>query len=169
MAEEDALLGIVSDTHGLLRSELFALFEGVDRILHAGDVGEPRILTELETMAPVEAVWGNVDGGAVRRRTAGAREGETAGLAYALVHGHQVEAYELLPERFPEARMVVHGHSHVPEARRVGGVLLLNPGSAGPRRFGDPVTAALVRVRGGTPLVEHHDLLTGGRWTPEEA
>lgn len=165
---EDARLGIVSDTHGLLRSELFSLFDGVDRILHAGDVGEPRILVELEAVAPVEAVWGNVDGGQVRRRTAEVREGEVAGLAYVVVHGHQVSSYRDLPGRFPDARMVVHGHSHEPTARWIDDVLVLNPGSAGPRRFEDPVTAALVRVRGGEPEVEHHDLLTGGAWSPAE-
>jgi len=161
-----AVIGVVSDTHGLLRSELFGFFEGVDVVLHAGDVGDPAILDSLDALAPVAAVWGNVDGWEVRRRAAEVRRGEHGGLAWAVIHGHQVSDYDELPARFPEAGMVVHGHSHAPVARRVGGTLVLNPGSAGPRRVGDPVTAARVTVRDGRPEVVHRDLLTGAPWTP---
>lgn len=166
MEGEVARIGVVSDTHGLLRSELFGLFEDVGLVLHAGDVGDPAILTSLEAIAPVEAVWGNVDGREVRDRTAEVRRGEVAGLAWAVVHGHQVPDYDGLPARFPDADLIVHGHSHRPTARRVDGALVLNPGSAGPRRFDDPVTAARVTVREGRPEVEHRDLLTGKPWTP---
>lgn len=167
MSREGTLIGVVSDTHGLLRSELFGLFEDVELVLHAGDVGDPAILDELEVIAPVAAVWGNVDGWEVRRRADEVREGETGGLRWAVIHGHQVEAYHRLPDRFPRAGLIVHGHSHTPVARRVGEALILNPGSAGPPRFDDPVTAARVLVRQGRPEVEHRDLLTGGRWTAE--
>lgn len=164
--QETAAIGVLSDTHGLLRSELFGLFEGVDLVLHAGDVGDPAILASLEAVAPVEAVWGNVDGWDVRERTEELRRGEIAGLAWALVHGHRVPDYDRLPSLFPDAGLIVHGHSHVPGVRRAGGALILNPGSAGPQRFDDPVTAARVEVRDGAPEVEHRDLLTGKTWRP---
>lgn len=166
MEDGIARIGVVSDTHGLLRSELFSFFEGVGLLLHAGDVGDPAILGSLGAIAPVEAVWGNVDGWEVRDRAAEVRRGEIGGLPWAVIHGHQVGSYDGLPARFPEAGMIVHGHSHVPEARRLQGVLVLNPGSAGPKRPGDPVTAARVAVRNGVPEVEHRDLLTGKEWTP---
>lgn len=167
MEDAVAAIGVVSDTHGLLRSELFGFFEGVDLVLHAGDVGDPAILDSLEAVAPVEAVWGNVDGWDVRERTDEVRRGEIAGLSWAVIHGHRVADYDDLPSRFPAADLIVHGHSHVPAARRLGGALVLNPGSAGPRRFDDPVTAARVEVRDGTPEVTFRDLLTGNPWTPE--
>lgn len=165
----DGRIGVVSDTHGLLRSDLFGAFRDVDRILHAGDVGEPAFLDDLSVVAPVTAVWGNVDGSEVRRRTDESAEGTTAGLRWAVIHGHQVGDYAELPSRFPGAALVVHGHSHVPAARRVDGALLLNPGSAGPRRMGKPVTAALVEVQDGRPEVRHLDLLTGGRYDLDQS
>ena len=166
LEDEVAEIGVVSDTHGLLRSELFGLFEGVDLVLHGGDVGDPAILASLEAVAPVEAVWGNVDGWEVRDRTSEVRRGEIAGLGWAVIHGHQVPDYDRLPHRFPDAGLIVHGHSHVPAARRVNGALMLNPGSAGPRRFDDPVTAARVVVREGRPEAAFRDLLTGKPFEP---
>lgn len=146
-------LGVVSDTHGLLRPALLEAFQDVDHILHAGDVGDPAILADLEVLAPVTAVWGNVDGGAVRAVTEESVEGRVGGLPFALIHGHQVaDAYERLADRFPAARLIVHGHSHLPGVRRVGAARLLNPGSAGPRRFGKPVSAAVVEI--GPPSAE---------------
>lgn len=140
-------IGVVSDTHGLLRPAVLDAFRGVRRILHAGDVGDPTILTDLEALAPVTAVWGNVDGPEVRAATRESVRGEMAGLPFALIHGHQVaDDYERLVDRFPAARLIVHGHSHLPRVRRIGPARLLNPGSAGPRRFGKPVSAALVAV-----------------------
>lgn len=159
--EREVRVGVISDTHGLLRSGVFGAFEGVDRVLHAGDVGEPRILTELEVLGPVDAVWGNVDGPEVRRGVPEAVEGRAGGLRFAVVHGHQVRDYDELPGRFPDAGLVVHGHSHVPAARRVGGALLLNPGSAGPRRMDRPVTVAVLTVRDGEPSVRFLDLESG--------
>ncbi len=166
LVDEVAEIGIVSDTHGLLRSELFGLFEGVDLVLHGGDVGDPAILASLETIAPVEAVWGNVDGWEVRDRTAEERRGEIAGLGWAVIHGHQVPDYDGLPGRFPGAGLIVHGHSHVPTSRRLDGALVLNPGSAGPRRFDDPVTAARATVREGRAEAAFRDLLTGEPFEP---
>lgn len=156
-------IGVIGDTHGLLRREVFEAFEGIALILHAGDVGSPGILTELETIAPVTAVWGNVDGWEIRELTTETASGETAGLRWAVAHGHRVQpAYERLVERFPGAGLVVHGHTHEPSLTRVGSVLLLNPGAAGPKRFGKPVTVAVVEVGAdGTPSVRHLDLETG--------
>lgn len=156
-------IGVISDTHGLLRPEVFEVFEGVSLILHAGDVGSPGILTDLEAIAPVAAVWGNVDGWEIRGHSPESASGEIARLRWAMAHGHQVEpAYERLVERFPGAGLVVHGHTHEPSLVRVGSALLLNPGAAGPRRFDKPVTVAVVEVVGdGAPSVRHVDLETG--------
>lgn len=164
--EREVRVGVISDTHGLLRSGVFGAFEGVDRVLHAGDVGEPRILTELQVLGPVDAVWGNVDGPEVRAVTREVVEGEAGGTSFALVHGHQVRDYAELPDRFPDADLVVHGHSHVPALRTVGGTLLLNPGSAGPRRMDKPVTVAVATVRDGDVSVRHLDLESGGTFEP---
>lgn len=161
----------MSDTHGLLRPAVFDLFQGVERILHAGDVGSPSILDDLTAVAPVTAVWGNVDGPRVRMRTSGAASGEWAGIRWAMAHGHAVEpVYERLVERFAEARLVVHGHTHAPSIRRVGPALLLNPGAAGPRRFDLPASVALVEAApDGVPRVTHLDLETGRPFRPPEA
>lgn len=159
MSGDDAVrIGVISDTHGLLRSSVYGAFRRVDRILHAGDVGEPRILTELEVLAPVDAVWGNVDGPEVRAVTEESVEGQVAGVRFAVVHGHRVRDYAELPGRFPGAELVVHGHSHAPAAREVAGALLLNPGSAGPRRTGRPVTVAVVTIEDGDVTVRHRHL-----------
>lgn len=158
------VLGVLSDTHGLLRPELFEVFEGVDRILHAGDVGGPSILDDLEALAPVHAVWGNVDGSKVRERAREAITVEVAGLSVGMAHGHRLApAYDRLLAQFPEADLIVHGHSHEPSLRRLGDVLLLDPGSAGHRRFRNPVTAALVRLGRDGPRVEFVELETGRR------
>lgn len=157
-----AVIGVISDTHGLLRPEVFEAFAGVDLILHAGDVGDPRILTDLAAIASVRAVWGNVDGTAVRDSTVEAGSGEAGGLRWGMAHGHQVmPRYERLLDLFPGAGLVVHGHTHEPALSRIGDVLLLNPGSAGPRRAGKPVTVALVVAAEGAPRVRHVDLETG--------
>lgn len=142
-------IGLISDTHGLLRNEIYAAFEDVDEILHAGDVGDPAILTELEVIAPVRAVYGNVDGWEVREETAESLELERHGHRIAVIHGHQWGSPkpEQLRERYPDFGVIVYGHTHQPRVERQDGVLVVNPGSAGPRRFRDPVTAALLTVR----------------------
>lgn len=165
MSEVVRTVGVVSDTHGRLRPELFELFADVDLVLHAGDVGDPAILDDLEAVAPVRAVWGNVDGWEVRSATEEQVEVEVAGVRIAVIHGHQDQDYGALPARFPGAAVVVHGHSHVPKEEWRDGVLILNPGSAGPRRFGKPVTAALLRVGDGRIRVRFEDLAEGGEWS----
>lgn len=167
-SEPGTRVGVLSDTHGLLRPELLEWYRGVDLILHAGDVGDPQILTDLATLAPLRAVWGNVDGWDVRRETEESVEVEVDRVRIAVEHGHRADGFDALPERHPEARVVVHGHSHEPKVeRRSDGRVVLNPGSAGPKRFRDPVTAALLRVDPDGDLdVEIRDLERGGTWSP---
>lgn len=144
-------VGIISDTHGLLRPEVFPVFEGVEHILHAGDVGPAELLVELEAIAPVTAVWGNTDGWGVRARVPEVARVELGGVAVVVFHGMQVGSPT--PARaaaaYPDAGLVVFGHSHRPVIERVGGVLAVNPGSAGRRRFRDPVTVALAELSPG--------------------
>jgi putative phosphoesterase len=144
-------VGIISDTHGLLRPEVFTVFAGVEHILHAGDIGPADLLVELEAIAPVTAVWGNTDGWEVHGRVPEVARVELAGVRVTVVHGMQVGSPT--PERvaaaYPDADLVVFGHSHRPVIEQVGGVLAVNPGSAGPRRFQGPVTVALAELSPG--------------------
>lgn len=161
-----ATVALVSDTHGRLRPAALDLCRGADLVLHAGDVGDPRVLTDLATAAPVRAVWGNMDGREVRRETTEDLEVTVAGVRIAVAHGHRVRDYDDLLDRYPEARVVVHGHSHEPkEDRRPGGRMVVNPGSAGPRRPGKPVTAARLEIGPDGELeLEIRDLERGGPW-----
>lgn len=142
-------IGLISDTHGLLRNEVYAAFEDVEEILHAGDVGDPAILTELEVIAPVHSVYGNTDGWEVRERAREEVQLDRAGHRIAMIHGHQWGSPqpEHLVERYPDASVVVYGHTHQARVDRRNGILLVNPGSAGPRRFRDPVSAAVLELR----------------------
>jgi putative phosphoesterase len=145
---ETLRFGLISDTHGLLRNEIYEAFEGVDEILHAGDVGDDYILTLLDAIAPAHAVYGNVDGFDVRERVNETVELERLGHRIALIHGHQWGSprVEDLVERYPDYSVIVYGHTHQPLIEEVGGSLLVNPGSAGQKRFNDPVTAALLTL-----------------------
>ncbi len=154
-------IGIISDTHGLVRNGVYAAFEGVDEIVHAGDVGDPSVLTELEVLAPVHAVYGNVDGWELRGRLPESLELERLGHKVAVVHGHQWGAPRPgeLVGRFPGCSVLVFGHTHQPLIERVGDALVVNPGSAGPRRFRRPVSAALLELRRGRrPMARLVDL-----------
>lgn len=151
-------IGLISDTHGLLRPEVFRVFEGVDRILHAGDVGREDILTELGAIAPVDAVFGNTDGWDLRATLAADRTIEMEGHRVVLVHGDVLGSPTpaALRHAFPRADVVVYGHTHrqlidVEE----GGALVVNPGAAGPARFRlKPSVALLELVRGAAPQAE---------------
>lgn len=149
------LVGVISDTHGLLRPQVFEVFRDVEHILHAGDVGDPEILDDLAALAPVTAVWGNMDGPDVRAVTEETRAVLLHDTAIRLIHGHQLLDHAGLGRHFPDARVIVHGHTHVPERREVEGVLVLNPGAAGPRRPGKPVTVALLTLASGGPQARH--------------
>ena len=139
------VIGVVSDTHGLLRPEALRRLRGVDRIIHAGDVGTPEVLDTLEAIAPVTAVRGNNDRGAWARALP-----ETATLmveAARLYVLHDVKTLAVDPGRAALAA-VIAGHSHMPSAIDRDGVLFLNPGSIGPSRFTLPIAMALLTVRG---------------------
>jgi uncharacterized protein len=139
-AADRLLLGIVSDTHGLLRDELLAALRGVDLILHAGDIGSQAALEGLREVAPVLAVRGNVDGNwaAALPETAVAEIGSC--LIYLL---HDLQHLDLDPAA-AGFQAVISGHTHQPAIFRRQGVLYLNPGSAGPRRFNLPISTALL-------------------------
>jgi uncharacterized protein len=141
-------LGIISDTHDLLRPQVFELFDRVDHILHAGDVGDPEILVELRALAPVTAVWGNTDGWRLRRDLPEIARVEVAGLRCLVIHGQQLGSPtpQALAERHPDTDLIAFGHTHRPVIRRVGEVLTINPGSAGPVRFGAPPTVAIASI-----------------------
>lgn len=128
-------IGIISDTHGLLRSEVFDVFAQVDHIIHAGDIGSLDILLELETLAPVTAVFGNTDGFEVREKVGQVAEVDLEGLLVSVTHGDQfgVPDSDALAKRFPDRDVVVFGHTHRPELILVGETLtIINPGAAGP-------------------------------------
>jgi len=141
-------LGIVSDTHGLLRPEVAPALKGVERILHLGDVGKPFILAELEKIAPVTAVRGNVDHeGACAKlpETEVVLIEDSSGKGHYLYMLHDLKALHLDPAAAKFAA-VLHGHTHVPNFCTKKGVLFFNPGSCGPRRFQLPVTVGLLNV-----------------------
>lgn len=137
------LIGVISDTHGLLRPEAVAALAGVDHILHAGDVGNPDILAALRTIAPVTAIRGNVDLFGACASLPETEVVELAGHLFYLVHS--IHDLDVNPEAAGIA-MVISGHSHQPEIETRNGVIYLNPGSSGPRRFKLPVTLALATL-----------------------
>ena len=139
MPGDDILVGVISDTHGLLRDEAVALLEGVDQIVHAGDIGRPEIIARLEAIAPVSAIRGNVDVGAWASAYPAMLRTRLFGRTVIVVHDRND-----LPPGPVGAELVISGHSHRAGIEEAGGVLYLNPGSAGPRRFRLPVTLATV-------------------------
>jgi len=138
-------VGLISDTHGLLRPEAVAALRGSDRIVHAGDVGSPAVLAALAAIAPVTAVRGNVDRGkwaAALPVTATLRVGDVR--IYVI---HDLAGLDVDPAA-AGVQAVVAGHSHQPRIASRGGVLYVNPGSAGPRRFSLPISLARLRISG---------------------
>lgn len=133
-------VGLVSDTHDLLRPEVLDALRGSDHIIHGGDICSPQVLDALAALAPLTAVRGNNDRGAWAGRL---QETETVTLAGVTIHVvHDVKAL-VLP---PGARVVVSGHSHQPRVEERAGVLYVNPGAAGPRRFKLPISAGELRI-----------------------
>ena len=142
------VIGIISDTHGLLRPDVHTAFAGVELILHAGDVGGQDILMELGLIAPVRAVFGNTDAPG-EPGLAEAIEVMIGGVTIHVSHGHEVgspSAAKLL-DRYA-ADVIVFGHTHRPLVARAGGRLLLNPGAAGPRRFDILPSVARLTIAG---------------------
>lgn len=136
-------IGVISDTHGLLRSGVAKAFQGVDLILHAGDIDRPQVLKALNEIAPVRAVRGNMDRGewtAPLPATEAVEIGDTS--VYMI---HNIQEMDLDPSG-AGFQVVVFGHSHQPKIEKKKGVLFLNPGSAGPRRFDYPITAAVLEI-----------------------
>ena len=137
------LVGIISDTHGLLRPEAERALEGVEMIIHAGDVGHPEILAKLKRVAPVFAVRGNVDTEPWAQELPVTAVVELGGASFYVLHN--LRELDLRPEA-AGFQAVISGHTHKAEQSERDGVLYLNPGSAGPKRFQLPVTLALLDV-----------------------
>ena len=139
-------VGVISDTHGLVRPEALAALRGCALIIHAGDVGHPRVLEALRAIAPVVAVRGNNDTGAWARALPDSETVEIDGAALYVLH--DVKTLDLDPARGGYAA-VIAGHSHRPARATRNGVMFLNPGSAGPRRFSLPIALARLTIRQG--------------------
>jgi putative phosphoesterase len=147
-------LGVISDTHGLLRPEVFDAFAEVDHILHAGDIGSLELLAELEAVAPVTAAYGNTDGFDLRNRVPRVARVELDGFDIVVTHGDQFGSPtpEKLNAAFPEAQILVYGHTHRPLLTIVDVVVtVMNPGSAGPRRFKIPPSVGILELEAGIP------------------
>ena len=135
-------IGVLSDTHNLLRPRVLELLAGCDRILHAGDVGDLEILRQLEQIAPVSAVRGNTDAGRTAAELPEELTGDLDGLPFGMIHRR-----EDVPRSWTSnLRLVIFGHSHRPEMDWRGQCLLLNPGACGARRFKLPLTLAILTV-----------------------
>jgi uncharacterized protein len=153
---EAKLIGLISDTHGLLRPEALRALKGVDLIIHAGDLGDPKILESLKTLAPVFAVRGNVD---IEPWARALPETEVVETERATIYVlHDLHALDLDPAA-AGFHMVVSGHSHKPVRSESNGVLYINPGSAGPRRFDLPITLARLHLGLKPWKIEFVDLL----------
>jgi hypothetical protein len=147
-------LGIIADTHGLLRPEVFEVFAEVDHILHAGDVGSLDLLTELEAIAPVTAVYGNCDDFAIRAKIPAIVRRRFEGLDFVLTHGDQLGSPtpELLLAAHPDAEVIIYGHTHRPLLTTLEmTVTVMNPGGAGRRRFNLPASVGIMELESGLP------------------
>ena len=147
-------LGVISDTHGLLRSEVLDVFKEVDHILHGGDVGTWDILLDLQALAPVTAVYGNMDGPELRGRLTQVAHVELDGFDIVVTHGDQFghPTPATLHDAFPRAEIIVYGHTHKPLLELVDRtVTVMNPGGAGPRRFGLPPSVGILELEPGLP------------------
>ena len=148
-------VGLISDTHGLMRPEALAALAGVSHIVHAGDIGSPEILSQLRTIAPVTAIRGNNDKGAW---AAGIAESEVL-----VIEGKSIYVLHDLAELDLNAAaagfsVIVTGHSHKPAIAQKGEVLFVNPGSAGPRRFKLPISVGCLEIDRGATRAQIHEL-----------
>ena len=144
-------IGLISDTHGLLRPEAVAALQGSNAIIHAGDIGDPAILAELARIAPVSAVRGNVDRSDWALAVPETEVLEAGGVLIYILHN--IDELDLDPAA-AGFKVVVAGHSHKPATREKEGVLYVNPGSAGPRRFSLPIALGRLTVAGGEVAAE---------------
>ena len=145
------IIGVISDTHGLLRPEAFELLRGSEHIIHAGDIGSPEIIPELRKIAPVTAIRGNVDTQLWARGFAETEVVELGGLHIYVIH--DANALDLNPKAAGFAA-VISGHSHQPKQEIKNGVLYFNPGSAGPRRFKLPISVGRMEIVDGRVSAE---------------
>ena len=150
------LIGVISDTHGLLRPEAIEALRGSEHIIHAGDVGSPEILEKLSRIAPVIAVRGNIDKEAWSRRIPETQVLEVGGVSIYVLH--DLAQLDLKPKAAGFS-VVVSGHTHVPKQETRDGVLYFNPGSAGPRRFKLPVSLGRLVLEAGSVSGELVQLL----------
>lgn len=148
------VIGLVSDTHGLVRPDIFSALDGVELILHAGDVGGHDVLAELATIAPVEAVAGNTDPPGLLG-LADSLEREIDGVRIHVSHGHELgrPTPERLLERYPHD-VLIYGHTHKQLITRASGRLVINPGAAGPRRFSLMPSVGRLLIEGGRAEAE---------------
>ena len=160
MRSGPARIGLISDTHGLLREEALQALRGADLIVHAGDVGDEAILEKLRELAPVVAVRGNVDTGSWSLYLPETAVAEASSASIYVLH--DVNALTLDPSA-AGFQIVVSGHSHKPGRSESKGVLYINPGSAGPRRFRLPITVARLNLGARPWALEFVDLEKGGR------
>ncbi len=147
-------LGVIADTHGMLRPEVLEVFVGVDHILHGGDVGSLDLLVELAALAPITAVYGNTDGWDVRGRCPRVARLELDGFTTVVTHGDQFGSPtpRLIREAYPDAEIVVYGHTHRPTLELVDKtVTVINPGSAGARCFGIRPSVGIMELEPGIP------------------
>lgn len=146
IADSSILIGVISDTHGMLRPEAVEVLRGSQHIIHAGDIGAPEILEHLSSIAPVTAIRGNVDKSAWARKLPETEVVEIGSVSIYVLH--DLAKLDIKPEAAGFAA-VIYGHSHVPKKEMKNGALYFNPGSAGPRRFKLPVTVGKLTVGDG--------------------
>lgn len=151
MVKEQCTIGVISDTHGLLRPQAVRALEGSDIIVHAGDIGNPEVLRGLKTIAPLFAVRGNTDNGPWSGKIPVSDTAEFRGVLFHILH--DLARLDLDPQA-AGIHVLISGHSHIPAITRKNGILYLNPGSAGPRRFSLPVTLARIIIKGEELLPE---------------
>ena len=149
-------IGLISDTHGLLRPEALQALAGVEEIIHAGDIGSPELLEALGSVAPVRAVRGNNDQGAWARKLPLRLDLHRAGVRVHVLHDIQELDRDPAADRIA---VVVSGHSHKPGVVHRDGTVLVNPGSAGPRRFKLPITIGFLIIAEGSVRAEIRDLV----------
>ena len=149
-------LGVISDTHGMLRSAVRDVFREVDRIVHCGDVGSPHILDQLALLAPVSTAYGNTDGLEVRARSTRVVRLECNGHITIALHGDQfgVPTPRVLMDEYPDADIILYGHTHKPLIEQKGGtVTVMNPGAAGAVRVSCRPSVGIIELNGDSPPV----------------
>jgi putative phosphoesterase len=147
-------LGLIADTHGKVRASVHDVFSKVDLILHAGDLGGAEVLEELELLAPVTAVYGNADSPLMKRRLPQVARVEIDNFQFVVTHGDQLASREpeALKEAFPEADVIVFGHTHRPLIKDLPDFsVVINPGAAGPARLGLTPSVAILETEPGIP------------------